>query len=106
MESVKQIVEMGSFGALITMLAAMFWTAKALVPRIITRLDEHLAVMEGHQRDLNALLSSMRADNEAHYINDSHEQRAIDVRLGKILGVVEAEHETTRRVIIEAMRNA
>lgn len=104
MDSVKQVVELGSFGVLVMLLSSLVWVVKTVVPRLVARLDAHLEKMEVLQRELNATLQAITSDNRQHYYMDSVEQKAIDERLSKILVVIEAEHEKTRETILEAMR--
>lgn len=101
---IKSITELGSFGVLVALLVGLAWIARAVIPRLIDRLDAHLAKMEELQSALSATLSAMSADNRTHYERDSVEQRAIDTRLTKILDAVESEHIKTREVILAAMR--
>lgn len=104
MDSIKQIIEMGSFGLLVSILVGFGWLIKTAVPKLVTRLDAHLAKMEEVQFGIDKTLAAMATDNRVHYERDSVEQRSIDDKLSKILLAVESEHEKTRSAILEEMR--
>lgn len=104
MDSIKQIVELGSFGVLVAILIGLGWMIRTVVPKLIDRLDAHLTKTESLQAGLNATLALIAADNRVHYERDSAEQRNIDDKLSKILLLIEDEHEKTRAAILATLR--